>query len=261
MSHLRLAWIYFRISILNEVAYRANFVVQLFQSLLSLGMAIGGLAIVFSHTETLGGWHPDELLALLGVYFLVGGAIGFVIQPSMQRLMEDVRQGTLDFVLMKPAGAQLLVSVRQVQVWKLVDALLGLGVLAVALSRLGGRVGVDQALAFALALAAGVAIVYSFWLALATVTFWFVRVDNILVVFQSMYEAGRWPITIYPSWLRYALTFLVPVAFATTIPAEALSGRLTPGALLGAVSLALVMLAASRWFWRRGISHYSGASA
>jgi len=76
-----------------------------------------------------------------------------------------------------------------------------------------------------------------------------------------MYEAGRWPVSLYPGWLRFALTFIVPVAFATTVPAEALSGRLTWQTLLGAVALAAALLVASRWFWRVGIRNYSGASA
>jgi ABC-2 type transport system permease protein len=76
-----------------------------------------------------------------------------------------------------------------------------------------------------------------------------------------MYEAGRWPVSLYPGWLRFGLTFLVPVAFATTVPAEALTGRLNPQVLLGTVGLAAVMLVVSRLFWRAGIRHYSGASA
>lgn len=261
MTYLRLIWVFFRLGALTELEYRANFLIQLLQSGLGLLLALGGLSIVFDHTATLGGWRQPELLALLGVYFLVGGAINLVIQPSMQRLMEQVRLGTLDFTLVKPADAQVLVSVQQVQVWKLVDVALGIGLLVVALARLGREIGAGQALAFLVALGAGGAIVYSFWIFLATCSFWFVRLENILVIFQSMYEAGRWPVGIYPPWLRYALTFLVPVAFATTVPAEALAGRLEARTLLGAVALAAALLAASRWFWRIGIRHYSGASA
>jgi ABC-2 type transport system permease protein len=179
----------------------------------------------------------------------------------MERLIESVREGTLDYVLTKPEDAQLLVSVQAVQIWKLVDVVLGTGVLIVALVRLREAVGPGQAAAFAVALLSGGAIVYSFWLILATSSFWFVRVENILVIFQSMYEAGRWPVSLYPGWLRFALTFLVPVAFATTVPAEALSGRLTAQTLLGAVALAAALLIVSRLFWRVGIRHYSGASA
>ncbi len=261
MSYLRLIGVFFRLGALNELEYRANFFIQVFQSLLSLGLALGALRVVFTHTTTLGGWRQAELLALLGVYFLVGGMINLVIQPSMQRFMELVRLGTLDFTLVKPADAQLLVSVQQVQIWKAIDVVLGLGLLGVALARLGAEIGVGQAASFIVAIGAGGAIVYSFWIVLATCSFWFVRLENILVIFQSMYEAGRWPVGIYPPWLRYSLTFIVPVAFATTVPAEALAGRLDGRTLLGAVALAAALLAGSRWFWRIGIRHYSGASA
>jgi ABC-2 type transport system permease protein len=142
-----------------------------------------------------------------------------------------------------------------------VDIGLGLVVLLVAVIRIGATVSLWSALSFVLMLMAGAVIIYSFWLMLATFTFWFVKIDNILVIFQSMYEAGRWPVSIYPAWLRVILTFLVPVAFAVTIPAEAAVGRLTPTMLLGGLALAAGMLVVSRWFWRFGIKHYSGASA
>lgn len=261
MTTLRLLWVFFRVGVMGELAYRVNFVVQLFQSILQLGTALAGLAVVFAYTDTLGGWRPDEILALVGVYILVGGVIGLVIQPSMEAFIESVRNGTLDFTLTKPEDAQLLVSIQGVEIWQVIDILLGLGVLIVALARLGEKVGPWQAVAFAGMLLAGGVIVYSFWLILATLSFWFVRVENILVIFQSMYEAGRWPVSLYPGWLRFGLTFLVPVAFATTVPAEALTGRLDGPTLIGALTLAVALLVASRLVWRIGLRRYSGASA
>jgi ABC-2 type transport system permease protein len=184
-----------------------------------------------------------------------------VIQPSLTRFMQDIREGTLDFTLMKPVDAQVMVSVRQMQIWKLIDFALGAGLLVVALIQLGALFGVTQALTFGIALVAGGVIVYSFWMMLATLSFWFVRIENILVIFESMYEAGRWPVGIYPGWLRFMLTFLVPVAFAVTVPAEALTARLTLETLAGAVALAAVLLVVSRVFWRYGVRNYTGASA
>lgn len=261
MRYLRLTAIFFKLGIMNELQYRANFFVQLFEAALQLIVSLGGLSIIFSHTETLSGWYPAELLAVVGVYFILGAFIGMIIQPSMQRFMEDIRMGTLDFTLTKPEDSQFLVSIKQIQIWKIVDLFLGGGVLIFALVQIGGAVGIDQALLFGLMLFCGGAIVYSFYLLLATCSFWFVRIENMLVIFQSMYEAGRWPVNIYPGWLRFTLTFLIPVAFAVTVPAETLTGRLSTQTMLSALVLALVLLAFSRWFWNFGIRHYSGASA
>lgn len=261
MSHLRLAGVFLRLGVLNELQYRANFWIQLLRSLVNLATALAGLGVVFNQTATLGGWRQDELLALVGVYFLVGAGVNLVFLPSMGQFIGDVRKGTLDYVLTKPEDAQLLVSIRRVDVWRLIDVAMGCGVLGVALARLGDDLGPGEAAAFGVTLLAGGAIVYSFLLALATTAFWFVRVENILVVFQSMYAAGRWPVGIYPPWLRGTLTFVVPIAFAITVPTTALVGRLGWPTLVGTVALAVAMLAFSRWFWTFGVRHYSGASA
>jgi len=261
MTYLRLLWVHLRLGVMNELQYRTNLIIQLVQSTVGLGTALLGLGIVFSKTDSLAGWRPPELLAIVGVYTLVSGLTQLVIRPSLARFMEDVRLGTLDFMLTKPVDGQVLVSMRQIEVWKLVDVVVGLVVLAVAIAQLGASVGAAEAVAFLVALLAGVTIIYSFLLILATCAFWFVRLDNILNIFQSMYEAGRWPIGIYPPWLRGMLTFLVPIGFAITVPTEGLVGRLASPNMLGAIALAVALPLIARVFWKIGVRHYSGASA
>ncbi len=261
MNYLRLFGVYVRINVLGEMAYRVNFYVQLLQSLVELGTAIAGLAVIFTYTDTLRGWTPDEMLALVGVYFMAGGVIGLVIEPSLEQFITSVRDGSLDFTLTKPEDAQFLVSLQTVNIWRVIDIVMGAAVLGTALVRLGEKIGAGQALSFGLMSLSGLVIIYSFWLILATLAFWFVRVENILVIFQSMYEAGRWPISLYPGWLRFALTFIVPVAFATTMPAEALTGRLALPTIAGALGLAVSLAVLSRILWRIGLRHYAGASA
>ena len=261
MNYLRLFAVYFRLSVMGELAYRVNFYVQLFQSLMELATALTGLAVIFSYTSSLAGWTANEMLALVGVYFITGGLIGLVISPSLEQFITAVRDGSLDFTLVKPEDAQFLMSFQVVNIWKVIDVVMGFAVLITALTRLGDKVGIRQAASFGLLLVVGMVIIYSFWVILATLSFWFVRVENILVIFQSMYEAGRWPISLYPGWLRFALTFIIPVAFATTVPAQALTGRLTGATLAGAIIAAFVLLGFSRLFWQIGVRRYSGASA
>lgn len=262
MLHIaRLTWNFFRIGILNELQYRANFFIQLLQSLIALAVGLVGLSLVFSHTTALGGWSRPELLAVMGVHLMMGGLIRMTIQPNMQRLMGDVREGTLDYALTKPADSQALVSVRQIQLWQGVDVLMGLGVLGVATLQLQAVLTIRVALAFVAALLCGGLMVYAFWLILTTGAFWVIRMEHIVELFDGVYAAGRYPVSLYPDWLRTGLTFLVPVAFAVTVPAEAITGRLTGTTLLGAFGLALALLVVARWFWFFGLRHYSGASA
>jgi ABC-2 type transport system permease protein len=257
----RIAYLFLRLGVVNELQYRVNFFVNLLQSLLKLGTGLAVLALVYGHVTRLHGWSEPQLLAVLGVQILMGGVILSVIQPNMARLIEDIRLGKLDFALTKPEDAQLLVSVRQVGIWQAIDLVLGGIVLGVAVARIQTGVGVLDALAFAGALVIGGVLIYCFWLIITTGAFWLVRMDQIVELFEGVYQTGRWPVTIYPTWMRLGLTFLVPIAFAVTVPAEAMTSRLTGTTFAVAAVFALFLLAFTRWFWKRGLRRYSGASA
>jgi ABC-2 type transport system permease protein len=55
--------------------------------------------------------------------------------------------------------------------------------------------------------------------------------------------------------------YKVPVAFAVTVPAQALTNRLTALTLPGALGLTILLVLLSRFIWRLGVRGYSGASA
>jgi len=261
MRILKLIWSYLRINIANEMQYRVNFFIQLLQSFIALATGLISLWLVFSHTSQLGGWSRPELLLVMGVYTMMGGAIQSAITPNMLRLLDDIHDGTLDFALTKPVDGQALVSIREFRFWQLTDVIVGLIVIGAAISQMQTEVGLWQAASFAVALFLGGIMVYSFWLILTSIAFWVIRIFELVDIFQGIFAAGRWPVGIYPDWLRIGLTFLVPVAFAVTVPAEALTNRLTPLTLLGASGLAVLLMALARFVWRLGVRSYSGASA
>ena len=246
---------------MNELQYRVNFVVQLFQSAITLGVGLAVLALVYSHTDELNGWSKSELLCLTGIQILMVGAIKTYIQPNMERVIDEVREGTLDFALTKPADSQVLASVREVRIWQLVNVVSGLLVLGFGLSRIATDLGVLDAAAFAISLVLGAVMIYCFWLVIATGAFWVVDMWHVAELFDGLFQTGRFPVGIYPGWLRFGVTFLVPVAFAVTVPAEAVTSRLDWQTLLVAVVFATVLFGATRWFWGFGLRRYSGASA
>jgi ABC-2 type transport system permease protein len=261
MTTIRVALLHLRIGVLNDLQYRVNFALQVLQSLLAIAVGLIVFQLVFSHTTELNGWSHSELLAVLGVQAVMAGVIHAVIQPNMMRLTEDVQEGKLDHALTKPVDAQMLVSVREVQLWQAVDIVTGSVVIAVALVRLGGELGAVDVLAFAVALGLGAVLLYCFWLVLATGSFWVVRMWFLPELFEGIFQTGRWPVGIYPDWLRFGITFLVPIAFAITVPAEAVTSRLEWQTLAFAALFTVAAFALTRWFWRFGLRHYTGASA
>ncbi|MHB1089788.1 MAG: ABC transporter permease [Ilumatobacteraceae bacterium] len=258
----RLAWSFFRIGAMNELQYRSNFFIQLLQSVLEVGAGLVGLAVVFGRTTNLSGWTRPELLVVMGVFTMVSGITNTFVVPNMQKLVEDIQRGTLDFALTKPADAQTLVSVRQVSIWQSVDIFAGLIVLIVALIQLGDSSdGIRRALSLVMLLLLGSWTIYCFWLILASSAFWFIRVGEMQELFQGLFRSGQYPVQIYPRWMRFGLTFLVPIGFAVTVPAEAATNRLTGITIVMALVVATVFGIGSRWIWRTGLRHYSGASA
>jgi ABC-2 type transport system permease protein len=258
---LSLAWTYIRLGVLNEMQYRANFFVAIFQSLLSVAVAIAVLALVYSHTDALNGWTQSQLLVVLGIQILLGGVIHASVQPNMERLTDEVRDGKLDFALTKPADSQLIVSLRELRLWQLVDVVSGAIVTSVGISRLQTSVGVGHAFAFLLLLLLGALLLYCFWLVLATGSFWVVNMWFLSDLFEGVYQVGRWPIGVYPGWLRYSMTYLVPIGFAVTVPAQAVTHRLQWTTVVVAIVFAIVVFVVARRFWHHGLSRYSGASA
>lgn len=257
----RLAGLHLKIGALNELQYRANFWIQLVNSAVGLGVALVAIAVVYGQTDSLEGWAQPELLAVMGVHLMIGGFLRTFVTPNMWNLLSDVQEGTLDYTLTRPADSQLLVSVRQVSIWNVIDIFLGIGVVWYAVSQMTADIGIGHVLAFMIAVTCGALTIYSIWLAAATMAFKAIRIDNLMQLLNGLYEAGRWPVGIYPFWLRSSLTVIIPLAFAITVPAEIISDRVNWGWMLAGVGVAALALVGSRLVWRWGIKSYSGASA
>ncbi len=258
---MRLARLHYRISALNEMQYRINFWIQLVNSLLALGTGLVAIAVVYDHTTSLGGWGSAELLGVLAVHMIVGGFLRTFVIPNMWQLVSDIQEGTLDYLLTRPADSQLIVSVRQVNLWKVIDIVLGVGVLVWALRQMEIAPGITGSIGLIGAFFAGSLILYAIWLTAVTLAFKAIDIGNLMQLLDSVYEAGRWPVGVYPLWLQSTLTVVVPLAFAVTIPAELVAGRIAWWWLAIAIGVAVLALLICRrvWFW--GIKNYSGASA
>lgn len=261
LRYLRLLGIFARSEMQFAMEYRFNLLLEIMQIVVVSGTSVAAVLVLFAHTDIMNGWTLPQMVVLLGVYYVVQGVEELVFQPSFTRFMEHVRMGTLDFTLLKPASGQFLVSFRHFQTIQAIQVLVGLSIIGVGLARLGQELTVVTALAFAITIASGFVLIYALLLALSTLCFWFVKVDNILAIFWAFIDAGRFPVDIYPGWLRITLSTVVPIGIAVTVPAQAVAGRLDALGVLATAAGATMAWLFSTWFWRQGLRQYTGASA
>lgn len=243
----------------RELQYRANFFASLIGTVFWLAMALLTVHVFYSHTEHLGGWSFWETVVLLGVFNALVGVVEGVLRPGIGTLPDEVRHGTLDQILSRPIDAQLYLSLRELDLWRGVDVVLGLALAAYAMVRLGHAPTVGQTVAFAITFVAAIVVLYAVWVTLMSLAFWLVAVENLSTVFDSLFEAARYPSSAYPAALRIIFVFLLPVAWTTTTPASALVGRLRPLGVLESLIVCAIALVVSRAVWRIGLRRYTSA--
>lgn len=262
LRHLRILRLFWSAALAAEMEYRANFIMAAAGSIMMLVGTLYGLRVLFQSGYQPGGWTYAEALLPVGLYFLIDGFADSVLRPNLSRIVEYVRDGAMDFVLLKPVDAQFWLSLRNCAPWGAPTMIMGAGVVVV------GGLQCDPALTwgdFAMGLAPimlALIVLYALWFMLGTLTIWFVKLYNITEALRSMLEAGKFPVGAYePAW-RVIFSFIIPVAFMTTVPAEVMLGRqnITPW-LAGLVALAVGLFALSRWFFRFALRYYTSASS
>jgi ABC-2 type transport system permease protein len=193
------------------------------------------------------------------MFTLLEGFSTTLLVPNLNRIVNYVQTGTLDFVLLKPISSQLWLSTRTLSPWGLPDLLFGLLMIAYVGDRL--HLNPLNYLLGIIPLGVGFISLYSLWFILGATSIWFVKIYNVTEVLKGLLEAGRFPLSAYPVAFRFFFTFVIPVAFLTTIPAEVIIGRSHFSWILASALLAAALLWASNQFWQFALRFYTSASS
>ena len=259
--HLRSIGRFWSTSLAAEMEYQFNLVIEILAVGATLAGSLFTLSLFFGHGQQLGGWSWDAALVVLGMHTFLEGFASTLLRPNLGNLVKQVQNGSLDFVLLKPIDSQLWLSLRTISPWGLPEIGVGLGLVLVGLARSGAHPGLTTWIVASAMLLSAVTILYSLWFVLAATSIWFVKVWNATEVLRSLLAAGRYPVSAYPPVLRFLFTTLLPVAFLTTIPAQALLG-LAPGRMvLLSGAIAAICLVGSRSLWLQALRHYTSASS
>jgi len=259
VRYLKLLALFWQTSLAARMEYRTAFALAFLEAGLEAAGKLFGVYLFYANGFDLGGWRWQEALVVLGLASLLDAFFIGVFNPNLRRISEMVQDGTLDFVLLKPVSSQFWVSVQQFAAEGVPFVLVSLGLLGYA----GAVAGLDAAgwLRLGLGAAAALLLAYAVAFLFATTSIWFVKIFNVVYFLNTIVWTGQYPVQAYSRPFRLFMTFVLPVYFMTTAPAEAALARLPASWLLVVFAVAGGVLVLSRAFWRFALRFYASASS
>ena len=113
-----------------QLEYQANVLIELLAVAMSLSGSLFLLSLFYGPDQTLGGWSWAQALMVQGLYTVFDGMATTWLRPNLGAIVTHVREGTLDFVLLKPIDSQFWLSLHTLSPAGLPEIGLGLGLLA-----------------------------------------------------------------------------------------------------------------------------------
>ena len=263
LRYARLYRVFARNNVVRELEFRGNFWAKVATS---VGWVVAFAAIVkliFANTTAVAGWSEGEVFLLFGTFLLVRSLMDILFTQSLSKIPELVRMGTMDFVLTKPVSSQFYVSARYLSLDEVGTFLAAWLVLfyAGSLARLTS-VTPAQAAAWAFLTLCGLSVLYCIQMLLMSLSFWLVRIDNLSALTDTVVFVARYPPDIFPRYLAFAVTYLLPLAFVAAVPTRVLKeGVVHVPTLLAAAGIAALFLLLTALFWRYATRSYTSASS
>jgi ABC-2 type transport system permease protein len=275
-QYFRVFLTFARNSLIRDMTFRTNFVLQCVASMSWMMMNLGFYLLIFAHTRQIADWNKFEFFVFIATTWLVNSLVQAFFMPNAQEFSELIRTGGLDFALLKPIDTQFLISLQRVDWSSLANFMAGVVLLVYSVAQLMREtptfeVGWLAIILYVFYVLCGVAIMYSLMISLAATSIWLGRNQTLYDFWFYITNFSRYPMEIYGGpWglpLRWLFTFIIPVLIVVNVPARVVAQPLSPESSLGwqlglfAVAATIVSLIASRRLFRQALLSYRSASS
>jgi len=248
-------------SLASELEYKTNILIDLITAILSLIGSIFLLSIFFQSNSNIGGWGFEQALIIQGIYTILNGITNTWFNPNLTEIVKHIREGTLDFVLLKPIDTQFFISLKKINPSGFLEIILGLCLLIYCIRINQINFNLTFITLCLITISCSICILYSLWFFISTTTIWFVKTWNATEVLRSFLYIGRFPLNSFSFSLRIFFSVFIPIAFITTIPSEVFLGLSQAWKVLLEIIIASFFLFTSRKFWFFALRFYSSASS
>jgi ABC-2 type transport system permease protein len=260
MRLLRLLAAIVSLSLRRGVAFRTNMMFEVAAIALELAAGVATLWVIYSQTDNLGGWNASEAVVLLGSYQIVSGLLWAFVEPNVIWFGNQILAGKLDDALLKPVPSLFMVTLGTCTPLALFQVMLGAVILVAGVSSIDRMPMAAEWGAWAWLLVAALVVTWATRVLVASITFWAPAFAPD-VLYGSAWQFGRYPVSLYRQPVRFLLTWVFPIGFIATLPAQALTRGVGWPVLLAGVVVAGAAFAITRFTWRAGLRRYTSATS
>ena len=263
-----------RNSLVRDMTFRANFVLDCISSLSWVFMQLGFYLLIFYQVGDNGeigngtGWTKWPFFVFLATTLFINSLVQAFFMPNMSEFSELIRTGQLDFALLKPIDTQFLISLRKIEWSSLANFLFASALLSLALSKLQFTPTAAQFAMYVVFIVCGVALFYSLMIALGSISVWLGRNESLYDFWFYITNFSRYPMEIYNGTygtpLQFVFTFFIPILLVVNVPARLLARpfEAQDWRLAGFAAVATILsLVGSRKLFYSALRSYRSASS
>jgi len=252
-----------QISLKEAAAHRIDFIFGLINSITSITISLIVLNFMFQHNQRLAGWQIAEVIVIIGLFRLLKAIMDTFVAPNLRNLQQSIRNGGLDFILLKPVDPQFYVSFQKTEIWNGMSIIVAIIAIIYGIIIHEEIVPIVGIILFLLAVLSATLLLYSIWLLVMASTFWLIDTTNLSNIVTTGTDFAQFPIQVYPHVLQFLFTFIFPIAFFSTVPASIL---FTPGDksfefLLLSIIVTTIFFFLSRIVWMSALKKYTSVNS
>ena len=260
-KHVKIFGAFMRNYLASQMEYRANFVTGLLMEFGYLLVKLLYIAVVFQAGVDINGLTPDEILLFVGTFVFMTGIYAGLIMMNLFELRALIRDGSLDFHIVKPVSLQFMVTLRRSDLGLLlVDMGAGIIMIVIALIRMGSGFDPWRLIGFTVFMAGCGIVAYAIFVIPVMASFWFVGA-NIASAVDPLWDFNNMPMGIYGKAIQNIGVYLIPIFVISNFPAMFLLDRMTPVMMAWGIVVPFLMLALTRVVFQRAVRHYNSASS
>lgn len=247
--------------LLRILEFRSEVISWSLVSIVWITMMLASIELIFGQIQTIAGWNKEEVLLVVTIQGLFVSCLWLFVFPSLLYFSHSIRHGELDYFLLKPAKPRIMLSFSRFEFDQYLRIIVLLALAIRFVGQLHIAINLISLVGGIILFLVGLVIFYNLFFMITVISFWSIKLFNLEELFESILGIGKYPTDIFSKGVHFIFLYLVPIAFISTFPVQAILGKGSLQLIIIGLVLVIITFLLSQWFWVFALKRYQSASS